>query len=858
MAAFAGGKDGAVKETKNSLALILYQENQFALALRGWSEGCLPSSEDGLVLERRDEGGSAGSKMQEVIDLISDEEEMNAKQPESCMQCDSPYPLRSWPEKSSQGNKEMPMDDETREKTEAEDESACRKRPHMNANNSDTPNLEQGWEEGSGPGKREKLSAAENVVENSVQPRFEQITDDGVIDSRIQENGGRKAASGRDFSKNSKNGESAGVIPLADADVLDWKTVNRKESMSDQNSGKRSAERSTKRTVAVKITHSSALAKRSTLPTPLMQKEQVKAESLQEDFAPRETSKKKPRMRGELETRDGVAPVSASPLARNNETVSETVTQATEHSHKLEELPTLLRADGPSQEHEESEARRLVRQTLQKFEALRRKLLRDEEARVKESGNGVKRPDLKAGTIMNANNLWLNRAKKIGAIPGVEVGDQFYFRVELCIVGLHRQIQAGIDSISPKDNQWDVPVAASIIASGGYEDDFDTGETLIYTGQGGNNYGGNKRQQQDQKLERGNLALKHSYKIGVPVRVIRGSKCKDSPTGTIYTYDGLYRVEKFWLERGLSGYGVYKFQLQRLPGQWQTSSALVKFTGTMKSKSGGTEAIIHEDISRGKEGLRICVVNSVDTLTEVPAAFEYGTSVRLPPQLEKGPAPEGCQCVNGCSDPAVCCCIRRNGGQLPYTGDKALVEIKNLVYECGQQCRCPPTCHNRVSQHGAKHRLEIFKKDRGWGVRSWDSIPSGSFVCEYIGQVAVTDKTRKCTEQCDYVLRVDGLNQMIARGVDVSMYLGEPAKNNVSEAVEGTMFLIDAREYGNIARFINHSCSPNLYAQFVLYDHEDLRFPHVMLFAMENTRPFTELTFDYGKDMRPASGAHNT
>jgi hypothetical protein len=34
--------------------------------------------------------------------------------------------------------------------------------------------------------------------------------------------------------------------------------------------------------------------------------------------------------------------------------------------------------------------------------------------------------------------------------------------------------------------------------------------------------------------------------------------------------------------------------------------------------------------------------------------------------------------------------------------------------------------------------------------------------------------------------------------------------------------------------------------QFVLHDHLDIRFPHVMLFARENIPPLIELTFDYG------------
>ena len=131
----------------------------------------------------------------------------------------------------------------------------------------------------------------------------------------------------------------------------------------------------------------------------------------------------------------------------------------------------------------------------------------------------------------------------MGAVPGVEVGDQFHYRIELCIVGLHRQGQAGIDFLKEEN----VIVATSVVASGGYEDDLDSGDVLIYTGQGGNNYSGNKKQTEDQKLERGNLALKNSINWKIPVRVLRGFRQnntanhgkKKSTVNVLYRYDGL-------------------------------------------------------------------------------------------------------------------------------------------------------------------------------------------------------------------------------------------------------------------------------------------------------------------------------
>ena len=57
-------------------------------------------------------------------------------------------------------------------------------------------------------------------------------------------------------------------------------------------------------------------------------------------------------------------------------------------------------------------------------------------------------------------------------------------------------------------SNYTFPLAVAIVLSGMYEDDLDNAEDVVYTGQGGHDLTGNKRQIQDQKMERGNLALK--------------------------------------------------------------------------------------------------------------------------------------------------------------------------------------------------------------------------------------------------------------------------------------------------------------------------------------------------------------
>lgn len=77
--------------------------------------------------------------------------------------------------------------------------------------------------------------------------------------------------------------------------------------------------------------------------------------------------------------------------------------------------------------------RNKVRETLHLFPVVYRKLVKEQEAKLK----NIKRPNLVAATILKSKGKYVNMSKKIiGSVPGVEVGDEFQYRVELNIIGL--------------------------------------------------------------------------------------------------------------------------------------------------------------------------------------------------------------------------------------------------------------------------------------------------------------------------------------------------------------------------------------------------------------------------------------
>ncbi|KAM1014836.1 hypothetical protein ACFX14_044774 [Malus domestica] len=482
-----------------------------------------------------------------------------------------------------------------------------------------------------------------------------------------------------------------------------------------------------------------------------------------------------------------------------------------------------------------------------------------------------KRPDLKAVSKASQNDSCLitmmerkeilNATKRIGSIPGIDVGHQFYSRAEMVAVGFHSHWLNGIDYMGQnygkgEYSNYTFPLAVAIVISGMYEDDLDNAEDVVYTGQGGHNLTGDKRQIRDQVLERGNLALKNCVDQCVPVRVVRGHDCKSSYVGKVYTYDGLYKVVQYWAEKGLSGFTVFKYRLRRIEGQPVLTTNQVQFiNGRVPQSVAEIRGLVCEDISGGQEDVPIPATNLVDDPPVAPTGFTYCKSIQVAQNVKLPTDATGCNCKGSCTDPKTCACTMLNGDDFPYVQRDGgrLIEAKDVVFECGPKCGCGLSCINRTSQRGLKYRFEVFRTPmKGWAVRSWDFIPSGAPVCEYIGVIRRTEDVDSALENY-YIFDMDCLQTM--KGLDGrerrSQAVSIPAVHSLERPDDqssdsGPEFCIDAGSSGNIARFINHSCEPNLFVQSVLSSHHDLKLARVMLFAADNIPPLQELTYDYG------------
>ena len=193
-----------------------------------------------------------------------------------------------------------------------------------------------------------------------------------------------------------------------------------------------------------------------------------------------------------------------------------------------------------------------------------------------------------------------------GHIPGYPVGSRFENRAALAEAGVHRHRQAGISGSASKG-------ADSIVLFGGYEDDQDFGNLIIYTGYGGRDPA-TGRQVSDQPLNLWNRALAYSSLNGFPVRVIRGEghESRYSPSAG-YRYDGLYLVDDYWQDRGRAGFLVWRFRLIKLPDQLDQES----------DQQSGTEGIEVPSEAPRRETTVLRIVRDTKQARRIKELYDY-------------------------------------------------------------------------------------------------------------------------------------------------------------------------------------------------------------------------------------------
>ncbi|KAL6662046.1 hypothetical protein ACP70R_001430 [Stipagrostis hirtigluma subsp. patula] len=299
------------------------------------------------------------------------------------------------------------------------------------------------------------------------------------------------------------------------------------------------------------------------------------------------------------------------------------------------------------------------------------------------------------------------------------------------------------------------------------------------------------------------------------------------------------------------------------------------------------------DISKGEERVRISIVNEFGSET-CPPYFCYiprnivfqNASVNI--SIARIGDEDCCaDCSGNCLSASLpCACATATGGEFAYTPeglvrtsflDKCISDnhfpeecnrsyckvcplerskneaspgpckghlVRKFIKECWSKCGCGMQCGNRVIQRGVTCNLQVFftHEGKGWGLRTLEELPKGTFVCEYAGEVLTSTELYERTVES------------ARNGKHMHQVLLDAAWGSQGILRDEEALSLDSTFYGNIGRFINHRCyDANLVQIPVEIETPDHHYYHLAFFTARKVEAFEELTWDYGVDFDDAN-----
>lgn len=164
----------------------------------------------------------------------------------------------------------------------------------------------------------------------------------------------------------------------------------------------------------------------------------------------------------------------------------------------------------------------------------------------------------------------------------------------------------------------------------------------------------------------------------------------------------------------------------------------------------------------------------------------------------------------------------------PCKKDSSTCDDRNCPNVCSKiECSpklCSTKCQNQNFRKGLRRPFYTkMTKEKGYGLFAGEDIEKNQFMIEYIGEVINEKQFQKRQ------------NEAIKNG-ETCFYHVKLGKKSY----------IDSRYFGNLSRFINHSCDPNSRLEmWTTYDEHYGEQTSMAFFSNEKIKAHDEITFDY-------------
>ena len=141
-------------------------------------------------------------------------------------------------------------------------------------------------------------------------------------------------------------------------------------------------------------------------------------------------------------------------------------------------------------------------------------------------------------------------------------------------------------------------------------------------------------------------------------------------------------------------------------------------------------------------------------------------------------------------------------------------------------CNLGPPCSNRSLGNRNVAKCELKREPgKGWGLVTVNGVKKGELVQEYVGEVIDEEEKKTRLREWDR---------------------DHPDDSNFYLMALDSGWYIDARNEGNLSRFINHSCDPN--CELVPFDVGG--YMRVGIFSLQDIAPGQFLSYDYQFDTK--------
>eukprot|EP00371_Babesia_bovis_P000750 XP_001609397.1 SET domain containing protein [Babesia bovis T2Bo] len=250
----------------------------------------------------------------------------------------------------------------------------------------------------------------------------------------------------------------------------------------------------------------------------------------------------------------------------------------------------------------------------------------------------------------------------------------------------------------------------------------------------------------------------------------------------------------------------------------------------------------YEDISAGSEIHPIPVINNVDDELP-PMVFTYIRSniyfSRLP-QLNFDPVCAGCVpdgVKKGACQPVAingfCMGLMDSNGRVYCQGiNKSYLSTIQSRAACSDNCPCSDSCTNRLAE-GVQLPVKLLKtSNMGWALHCMVPISAGTYIMQYIGEIICRREMMAREHQYDKL----GKFNYCMEAVEMETLYDD-----------WQMPCIDSMLVGNIARFLNHSCDPNVEV-ITVWRGDD--FPCIAVYAIRDIPAGEALTYCYGSQYK--------